>query len=122
MLKKKEGILLELMQCGDRYWNQWFSLTFVIFFFSQSDSCIRNATSPTNVTYTCTNVWLCFQDGERYARRGYWGDIVVSPFVPLGIESEEKSFFKKSNNVYTKVKSMLPVTPVHFMYIVFLQF
>ncbi|XP_076471331.1 dynein axonemal assembly factor 3-like [Babylonia areolata] len=41
-------------------------------------------------------------DGERYARRGYWGDIIISPFVPIGIESEEKSFFKKSNGMHTK--------------------
>ena len=50
---------------------------------------------------------LFSQDGERFARRGYWGDIIVSPFVPLGMDSEEMSFFKKSNNVHTKVKSAL---------------
>ncbi|XP_074660251.1 dynein axonemal assembly factor 3-like [Tubulanus polymorphus] len=38
----------------------------------------------------------------RVARRGYWGDILVSPFIAWGIESEEKSFFKKSNQLYTK--------------------
>jgi dynein assembly factor 3 len=41
-------------------------------------------------------------DGERLARRGYWGDIIVSPYITFGIESEQQSFFKQSNNIYTK--------------------
>nr|KAG5702916.1 hypothetical protein BaRGS_034689 [Batillaria attramentaria] len=41
-------------------------------------------------------------DGDRHARRGYWGDIIVSPYVPLGIESEEKSLFKKMNDMHIK--------------------
>ncbi|KAK7099397.1 dynein axonemal assembly factor 3-like [Littorina saxatilis] len=51
---------------------------------------------------TMASAMVLRHDGEKYARRGYWGDIVVSPYVPLGIESEERSFFKKSNNVHTK--------------------
>ncbi|XP_033751780.1 dynein assembly factor 3, axonemal-like [Pecten maximus] len=39
-------------------------------------------------------------DGERHHRRGYWGDLLVSPYVALGIECEDKSAFKKSNNIY----------------------
>ncbi|KAK6190478.1 hypothetical protein SNE40_002340 [Patella caerulea] len=42
------------------------------------------------------------QEGERHARRGYWGDMIVSPFITFGIESDEKSFFKKTNELYTK--------------------
>ncbi|ESP05132.1 hypothetical protein LOTGIDRAFT_227827 [Lottia gigantea] len=42
------------------------------------------------------------QEGEKHARRGYWGDMVVGPFLTFGIESEEKSFFKKNNDQYTK--------------------
>ena len=42
------------------------------------------------------------QDGDRIARRGYWGDIMVSPYISFGIECEEKSFFKKSNNMHTQ--------------------
>ncbi|XP_005110757.2 dynein assembly factor 3, axonemal [Aplysia californica] len=41
-------------------------------------------------------------EGERYPRRGYWGDMVVSPYIPFGVETEEKSFFKKQNNMHTK--------------------
>lgn len=51
---------------------------------------------------TLSSGFVFKQDGERYPRRGYWGDILVSPYVSLGIESEEKSFFKKMNDVYTK--------------------
>ena len=46
-------------------------------------------------------------EGERYPRRGYWGDMVVSPFIPFGVECEEKSFFKKQNNVHTKTAEMV---------------
>lgn len=45
------------------------------------------------------------QGGERHHRRGYWGDILVSPYITYGIECEEKRFFKKSNNMYTQVKT-----------------
>ncbi|XP_069132201.1 dynein axonemal assembly factor 3-like isoform X2 [Argopecten irradians] len=39
-------------------------------------------------------------EGERHHRRGYWGDLLVSPYVALGIECEDKSAFKKANNIY----------------------
>lgn len=38
------------------------------------------------------------------AKRGYWGDIIGSPYLAFGIESENKDLFKKSNGVYTKVR------------------
>ncbi|CAL1545956.1 unnamed protein product [Lymnaea stagnalis] len=41
-------------------------------------------------------------DGERYPRRGYWGDMLVSPYITFGIETEDKSFYKKQNNTHTK--------------------
>ncbi|XP_060576533.1 dynein axonemal assembly factor 3-like [Ruditapes philippinarum] len=43
--------------------------------------------------------------GEKHARRGYWGDILVSPYVPMGIQCEEKSFFKKQNKQFTKTSA-----------------
>ncbi|XP_064634715.1 dynein axonemal assembly factor 3-like isoform X2 [Lineus longissimus] len=42
------------------------------------------------------------KEGERLARRGYWGDTLVSPYITFGLECEEKSFFKKSNNILTR--------------------
>ena len=43
------------------------------------------------------------QEGECIARRGYWGDILVSPYISFGIECEEKEFFKTANNIHVKV-------------------
>lgn len=42
------------------------------------------------------------KDGERIARRGYWGDIINSPYLAFGIESEEESLFTTSNGQYVK--------------------
>lgn len=52
------------------------------------------------------NKCVYLQGGEKVSRRGYWGDIVASPFLAFGIQSEDKSFFKKSNNMYTKVLNL----------------
>ncbi|XP_059168514.1 dynein axonemal assembly factor 3-like isoform X2 [Physella acuta] len=41
-------------------------------------------------------------DGERFPRRGYWGDMLVSPYITFGVETEEKSFYKKQNNNHIK--------------------
>ncbi|XP_071801348.1 dynein axonemal assembly factor 3-like [Asterias amurensis] len=35
-------------------------------------------------------------------QRGYWGDIISSPYLAFGIETEEASLMKKANDVYTK--------------------
>ncbi|XP_006814135.1 dynein axonemal assembly factor 3-like [Saccoglossus kowalevskii] len=40
--------------------------------------------------------------GDRIAQRGYWGDIVTSPFITFGIECEEKSLLKKANDMHMK--------------------
>ncbi|XP_072035866.1 dynein axonemal assembly factor 3-like [Amphiura filiformis] len=40
--------------------------------------------------------------GERVAQRGYWGDIVSSPYLAFGIECEEDSLLKKANGVHVK--------------------
>ncbi|XP_067140646.1 dynein axonemal assembly factor 3 isoform X2 [Centruroides vittatus] len=39
--------------------------------------------------------------GERYIRRGYWGDILTSPYIAYGIECEQE-FLEKRNRIYTK--------------------
>ncbi|GFN87298.1 dynein assembly factor 3, axonemal-like [Plakobranchus ocellatus] len=41
-------------------------------------------------------------NGERFPRRGFWGDMIVSPFIAFGVETEEKSFYKKQNNQHIK--------------------
>lgn len=42
------------------------------------------------------------QGGERVARRGYWGDIVNSPYLALGLESDNKDLLHKANTKYVK--------------------
>ena len=39
---------------------------------------------------------------EKYGSRGYWGDIINSPYLAFGTESDEKSLFEKKNNVFVK--------------------
>lgn len=38
------------------------------------------------------------------ARRGYWGDIVNSPYLALGLESDNKDLLHKANTKYVKVR------------------
>ncbi len=35
------------------------------------------------------------------AKRGYWGDIKVGPYIGFGIDSENKELFKRANKMYT---------------------
>ena len=37
---------------------------------------------------------------EKISRRGYFGDIIVGPFLAYGIESENMDFYKKQNDHY----------------------
>ncbi|RXN36834.1 dynein assembly factor axonemal [Labeo rohita] len=43
--------------------------------------------------------------GDRVAVRGYWGDIVSSPYLSFGIETENKDLLKKHNNQHVKYGS-----------------
>ncbi|XP_073687214.1 dynein axonemal assembly factor 3-like [Garra rufa] len=40
--------------------------------------------------------------GDRVAVRGYWGDIVSSPYLSFSIETENKDLLKKHNNQHVK--------------------
>nr|XP_055038325.1 dynein axonemal assembly factor 3-like [Misgurnus anguillicaudatus] len=40
--------------------------------------------------------------GNRVGVRGYWGDIVSSPYLSFGIETEDKDLLKKHNNQHVK--------------------
>lgn len=44
------------------------------------------------------------QQGNKVALRGYWGDIVSSPFLAFGIETDDQSLLKKQNGQHMKVK------------------
>lgn len=41
------------------------------------------------------------------AFKGYWGDIVSSPYLAFGIETEDKSLLKTQNGLHVKVKHTL---------------
>lgn len=57
------------------------------------------------VCISCKKVCVVTQGGERVARRGYWGDIVNSPYISLGLESDNRDLFQTSNTKHTKVIS-----------------
>ncbi|KAG9349963.1 hypothetical protein JZ751_026316, partial [Albula glossodonta] len=40
--------------------------------------------------------------GDRVAVRGYWGDIVSSPYLSFGIETDDKTLLKTQNGQHTK--------------------
>lgn len=40
------------------------------------------------------------RNGDKTSRRGYFGDIIVGPYLSYGIESDKLEFFKKSNESY----------------------
>lgn len=61
---------------------------------------------------TLTVVCLClYQRGDRVAVRGYWGDIVSSPYLSFGTETENKNLLKKQNNQHVKVKELVHYLP-----------
>ena len=48
-----------------------------------------------------------FQRSGKVAVRGYWGDIVSSPYLGFGIETDDKELLKKHNNQHVKVRDTL---------------
>ncbi|XP_028423263.1 dynein assembly factor 3, axonemal isoform X1 [Perca flavescens] len=42
------------------------------------------------------------QKGDKVAVRGYWGDIVSSPYLSFGIETDDKSLLKTQNGQHIK--------------------
>ncbi|XP_037611295.1 dynein assembly factor 3, axonemal-like [Sebastes umbrosus] len=42
------------------------------------------------------------QKGDKVAVRGYWGDIVSSPYLSFGIETDDKSLLKTQNGQHVK--------------------
>ena len=43
------------------------------------------------------------QGGDRVARRGYWGDIVSSPYLSFGVESDCEDLLSRQNGKHVKV-------------------
>ncbi|XP_041366025.1 dynein assembly factor 3, axonemal-like [Gigantopelta aegis] len=51
---------------------------------------------------TLASLRIFNQSGEHHARRGFWGDVVIGPFITMGLETTKKSFYKKQNDIYVK--------------------
>ena len=47
------------------------------------------------------------RDGDLVGQRGYWGDIVTSPFIAFGSYCDDERMLKKSNDKYMKVNVSL---------------
>nr|XP_020461979.1 dynein assembly factor 3, axonemal isoform X2 [Monopterus albus] len=54
----------------------------------------------TNPTVLSSRVFS--QRGNKVSLRGYWGDIVSSPYLSFGIESDDKSLLKTQNGHHIK--------------------
>ncbi|XP_069011796.1 dynein axonemal assembly factor 3-like [Embiotoca jacksoni] len=52
------------------------------------------------------------QKGDRVVVRGYWGDIVSSPYLSFGIETDDESLLKTQNGQHTKTAQDLSVANV----------
>ena len=63
---------------------------------------LRDETAYVDSNKTLASGLIFKKDGERIPKRGYWGDILNSPYVAFGIESENEALFKKANNVHTQ--------------------
>ncbi|KAL6489143.1 hypothetical protein MHYP_G00028840 [Metynnis hypsauchen] len=54
--------------------------------------------------------------GDRVGLRGYWGDIVSSPYLSFGIETENKDLLKTQNNQHVKTAQDITVANVQMLF------
>lgn len=62
-----------------------------------------------NITLRSMSLCVSGQKGDKVAVRGYWGDIVSSPYLAFGISTDDKSLLKTQNGQHTKVKYALVI-------------
>lgn len=48
-------------------------------------------------------ICVSVQKGNKVAVKGYWGDIVSSPYLAFGIQTDDKSLLKTQNGQHIKV-------------------
>ena len=60
------------------------------------------------------------QGGERTARRGYWGDIVVSPFISMGSWCPNKEMLKTANGRNAKVSNSCSAAAIMYQLLLLL--
>ncbi|KAF4087554.1 hypothetical protein AMELA_G00071920 [Ameiurus melas] len=54
--------------------------------------------------------------GDKVGVRGYWGDIVSSPYLSFGIETEHKELLKMQNNRHVKTAQDVSVANVQTLF------
>ncbi|MCJ8728387.1 hypothetical protein PDJAM_G00004050 [Pangasius djambal] len=54
--------------------------------------------------------------GDRVGVRGYWGDIISSPYLSFGIETENKELLKTQNNQHVKTAQDISVANVQTLF------
>ncbi|XP_074518881.1 dynein axonemal assembly factor 3 [Halichoeres trimaculatus] len=56
------------------------------------------------------------QKGDRVAVRGYWGDIVSSPYLSFGVETEDKELLKTQNEQHIKTAQDVSLANVNTLF------
>ncbi|XP_022075621.2 dynein axonemal assembly factor 3 [Acanthochromis polyacanthus] len=59
---------------------------------------------------------LFSRNGEKVAFRGYWGDIVSSPYLSFGIETDDKSLLKTHNGRHIKTAQDISIANVQGLF------
>ncbi|XP_007233006.3 dynein axonemal assembly factor 3 isoform X1 [Astyanax mexicanus] len=54
--------------------------------------------------------------GDRMAVRGYWGDVVSSPYLSFGIETENKDLLKTQNKQHVKTAQDISIVNVQMLF------
>ena len=52
--------------------------------------------------------------GDTVARRGYWGDMISSPYLSFGISTRHKELLTKEGGRHTKVSSSIYVATLTY--------
>ncbi|XP_060950947.1 dynein axonemal assembly factor 3-like [Limanda limanda] len=68
----------------------------------------------TNPTLLSSRVFR--QRGNKVAVRGYWGDIVSSPYLSFGIESDDESLLKRQNAKHIKTAQDISIANVQALF------
>lgn len=55
---------------------------------------------------------LSGQKGGKVSYRGYWGDIVSSPYLSFGIETDDKNLLRTQNGQHISVKYPVAITQI----------
>ncbi|TNN03929.1 hypothetical protein fugu_000958 [Takifugu bimaculatus] len=130
-------LIMKLHEKGVRIHFRAFSLS-VAFLFCQNDTCYlqcgviskheyvrwrerglafemrEGAYQITNPTLISSRVFN--QQGNKVALRGYWGDIVSSPFLAFGIETNDQSLLKKQNGQHIKTAQDVSFANVQMLF------